>query len=97
MATSGTVSTTNFTTRRVIDHAFRRCRLGAQQITSEMIDVAKDQLYLILSNLANRGLQLWCIERSILPMYEGNGAVPMPLGTIDVLNTNLNLMRELLA
>ncbi len=46
MATSGTVSTTNFTTRQVIDHAFRRCRLGAQQITSEMIDVANDQLYI---------------------------------------------------
>jgi len=97
MATSGTVSTTNFTTRRVIDHAFRRCRLGAQQITSEMIDVAKDQLYLILSNLANRGLQLWCIERSILPMYEGNGAVPLPLGTVDVLNTNLRTLQQVIA
>ena len=52
MATSGTVSTTQFTTRQVIDHAYRRCRLGAQQITSEMIDIANDQLYLILSNLA---------------------------------------------
>ena len=62
MATSGTVSTTQFTTRQVIDHAYRRCRLGAQQITSEMIDIANDQLYLILANLANRGVQLWCIE-----------------------------------
>jgi len=94
MATSGTVSTTQFTTRQVIDHAFRRCRLGAQQITSEMIDVANDQLYLILSNLANRGVQLWCIERLILPLYEGQGAVTLPLGTIDVLNTNLRTLQE---
>jgi len=94
MATSGTVSTTNFTTRQVIDHAFRRCRLGAQQITSEMIDVANDQLYLILSNLANRGVQLWCIERLVMPLYEGQGAVTLPLGTIDVLNTNLRTLLE---
>ena len=94
MATSGTVSTTQFTTRQVIDHAFRRCRLGAQQITSEMIDVANDQLYLILSNLANRGVQLWCIEKLIMPLYEGNGAVTLPLGTVDVLNTNLRTLQE---
>ena len=94
MATSGTVSTTNFTTRQVIDHAFRRCRLGAQQITSEMIDVANDQLYLILSNLANRGVQLWCIERLVMPLYQGNGAVVLPIGTIDVLNTNLRTLLE---
>ena len=94
MATSGTVSTTQFTTRQVIDHAFRRCRLGAQQITSEMIDVANDQLYLILSNLANRGVQLWCIEKLIMPLYEGNGAVTLPLGTVDVLTTNLRTLQE---
>jgi len=68
--------------------------LGAQQITSEMIDVANDQLYLILSNLANRGVQLWCIERLILPLYEGQGAVTLPLGTVDVLNTNLRTLLE---
>lgn len=94
MATSGTVSATQFTTRRVIDHAFRRCRLGAQQITSEMIDVANDQLYLILSNLANRGVLLWCIEKIIMPLYEGNGAVTLPLGTVDVLNTNLRTLKQ---
>ena len=94
MATSGTVSTTQFTTRQVIDHAYRRCRLGAQQITSEMIDVANDQLYLVLSNLSNRGVQLWCIEKLIMPLYEGNGAVTLPLGTVDVLNTNLRTLTQ---
>ena len=94
MATSGTVSTTQFTTRQVIDHAFRRCRLGAQQITSEMINVANDQLYLILANLSNRGVQLWCIEKIIMPLYEGQSAVTLPLGTVDVLNTNLRTLTQ---
>jgi len=95
MATSGTVSATQFTTRRVIDHAFRRCRLGAQQITSEMISVANDQLYLILSDLSNRGVQLWCIEKLIVPLYEGAGAITLPLGTVDVLNTNLRTLHQI--
>jgi hypothetical protein len=68
--------------------------LGAQQITSEMIDIANDQLYLILANLANRGVQLWCIERLIMPLYEGQGAVTLPIGTVDVLNTNLRTLQE---
>jgi hypothetical protein len=68
--------------------------LGAQQITSEMIDVANDQLYLILANLANRGVQLWCIERLIMPLYEGQSAVTLPIGTVDVLNTNLRTLQE---
>ena len=41
MAFSNTVSQTNFDTGRIIDSAVRRCKLTAQQITSEYIDIAK--------------------------------------------------------
>lgn len=97
MATSGTVSQTVFTTRQVIDHAYRRCRLTAQQVTSEMISIANDQLYLLLSNLSNRGVQLWCIEREVLPLYVGNPNVPLPASTVDVLNTNLRTLQQISA
>ena len=97
MATSGTVSQTVFTNRQVIDHAYRRCRLTAQQITSEMISIANDQLYLLLSNLANRGVPLWCIEREVLPLYVGNPNVPLPASTVDVLNTNLRTLQQITA
>ena len=40
MAYSNTVSQTVFDTRRVIDNAVRRCKLTAQQITSEYIDLS---------------------------------------------------------
>lgn len=94
MTTSGTVSQTVFTNRQVIDHAYRRCRLAAQQITSEMISIANDQLFLLLSNFANRGVPLWCIEREVLPLYVGNPNVPLPASTVDILNTNLRTMQE---
>jgi len=88
MAVSGTVSTTVFKTRKVIDHAFRRCRMQPQQITSELIDMAKDDLYLLLSSLGSQGVPLWCIEREILPLYLGQAAIVPPKGTMDILNAN---------
>lgn len=89
MATSNTVSTTVFKTRKVVDHAFRRCKIAPQQITPEYIDTALDLLYLYLSTLTSKGVALWCVEKRILPMYENVQTVPCPLGTVDILNANL--------
>lgn len=94
MAVSGTVSTTVFNTRKVIDHAYRRCRVPPEGISSEQISFALDSLYLILSMLANRGLQLWCIEKYIMPLYQAQGLIEMPNGIVDILNTNLRTLQE---
>ena len=94
MAFSNTVSQTNFNTRRVIDNAIRRCKLTAQQITAEHIDIANDQLYLFLSDLANQGAPLWCIEKQIYPLYEGVGDITMTDGTVDILNSNFRTLQE---
>lgn len=89
MAVSGTVSTTVFNTRKVIDHAYRRCRVPPEGISSEQIAFALDSLYLVLSALANRGLQLWCIESYLMPLYQAQGLITLPNGIVDILNTNL--------
>ena len=94
MAFSNTVSQTNFNTRRVIDNAIRRCKLSAQQITAEYIDIANDQLYLFLSDLANQGAPLWCIEKQIYPLYDGVGDITMTDGTVDILNSNFRWLQE---
>ena len=94
MAFSNTVSQTNFNTRRVIDNAIRRCKLTAQQITAEHIDIANDQLYLFLSDLANQGAPLWCIEKQIYPLYDGVGDITMLDGTVDVLNSNFRTLQS---
>jgi hypothetical protein len=94
MAFSNTVSQTVFDTRRVIDNAVRRCKLQAAQITSEYIDIANDQLYLLLGNLANQGVPLWCIEKLIVPLYSGNGVVNLPTRIVDVLNSNLRYLLQ---
>ena len=94
MAVSGSISTTTFNTNAVIDHAFRRCRLNAQAITSEMQSYAKDNLYLLLSELSNIKTPSWCIEKQIYPLYAGQAQVSLDLGTVDVLNANCRILQE---
>ena len=94
MAFSNTVSQTVFNTGRVIDNAFRRCRIPAAMITAEYIDIAKDQLYLIFGELANQGTPLWCIEKQIYPLYDGIGDVTTDTGTVDILNSNLRWLQQ---
>lgn len=93
MAYSGTVSQTTFDTRRVIENAARRCKLPPQSLSAEHIDVAKDQLYLLLSDLANRGIQLWCVQKTIYPLYEGVSQIITLSGTVDILNSNLRSLQ----
>jgi hypothetical protein len=94
-AVSGSIGQTTFETRRVIDGAFRRCRLPAQAITSEMIDDAKDQLFLMLSSMQAQFLPLWAQERRVLGLTEGEMALDTPVGTIDVISASLRTLARL--
>ena len=95
MAYSGNVGEITFNALKVVDHAFRRCRLPAQAITSEMHSYALDSLSFLLSELANIKTPSWCIEKVILPMYQNQPVVSLPLGTIDVLNLNYRVLQLL--
>jgi hypothetical protein len=95
MAYSGSISGTTFNALKVVDHAFRRCRLPAQSITSEMQQYALEALYLMLSDMANPRTPSWCIERQIYPLYQGQYRVTLDLGTVSVLNANLRTLQEL--
>jgi hypothetical protein len=89
MPTSGTVGRTVFNTRKVIDHAFRRCKLTPQQVVAEHIETALDLLWLYLSTIASKGVALWAVQKEIIPMYGYVTDVPLPVGTVDVLDVNL--------
>ena len=94
MAYSNTVSQTVFNTRKVIDNAARRCKLPAESITAEYVDIANDQLYLLLADLANMGAPLWCIEKQILPLYDGEGYITLDTKVVDILNSNLRQLQS---
>lgn len=95
MTVSGTISQTQFPTRKVCDHAFRRCRVPAELITSENLQVALDLLFLLMSELVSEGIPLWCIEKQLLAMYEGSTEVTCPTGTVDVLNLQIRQLQRL--
>ena len=94
MAYSGNVGRTTFNALKVVEHAFRRCRLPAQGITAEMTSYALESLYTALSELASIRTPSWCIEKVILPMYENQPIVTLPAGTVDVLNLNYRVIQE---
>ena len=94
MAYSNTVSQTVFNTRKVIENAIRRCKMPAESITAEYVDIANDQLYLLLADLANMGAPLWCIEKQILPLYDGEGYITLDTKVVDILNSNLRQLQS---
>jgi hypothetical protein len=48
-----------------------------------------DALSLRLSSMANKGIPLWAVQKTILPIYVGQVSVLTPLGTQAVLDLNL--------
>ena len=95
MAYSGSVGEATFNALKVVDHAFRRCRLPAQAITPEMQSYALDSLAFMLDELANIRTPSWCIEKVILPMYVNQPVIPLPTGTVEVLNLNYRVIQPL--
>lgn len=94
MAYSGAIGGTVFSALKVVDTAFRRCRLPAQSITAEMQQYALDALYLLLSNQANLITPSWCIDKQILPFYQGQPVATLPVGTVEVLNVNFRQLQQ---
>jgi hypothetical protein len=88
MATSGTVGNTVLDTAKLIEKTYRRCGIPTGGITPELIDIAKENLFLLFQNLSNRGVNLWCIDSPILGMQDHNNTYNLPVGTIGILNAS---------
>lgn len=88
MSTSGTVGQTVISVQQLIDHGARRAGKLAEELTVEQVSSAKDSLFYLLSNLANRGIQYWCIEKIIIGMVPEQYVYSLPIGTVDILNSN---------
>jgi hypothetical protein len=95
MAYSGNIGGTTTNALKVVDHAFRRCRLPAQAITAEMQTYALESLRFMLNELANIKTPSWCIQKLILPMYQNQPLVTLPAGTVEILNLNYRVLQLL--
>ena len=82
--TSGTVGTTQIDVSNLIEHSFRRCGKLASTISAELQLSAKENLFFLLSDLANRGRSLWCVQKTVLGVTANQIVYNMPVGTVDV-------------
>lgn len=86
MATSGTVGQTVIEVDDLINHALRRAGVSAAQITTDIQQAARNNLYFYLCTLANKGMNLWAIERTTIGLVQGVGELTLPVGTVDIIN-----------
>lgn len=88
MATSGNVSLTAISVQQLIDHGARRAGKLAEELTVEQVQASKQSLYYLLSSLTNQGINYWAINKVIIGLQPNQYEYYLPLGTIDVLNSN---------
>lgn len=86
MSTSGTVGETRISVQTLIDHGARRCGKLAEELTSEQQLSARESLFYLLSNLGNRGIQYWAIDKVVFGLKPDQYGYKLPLGSIEVLN-----------
>ncbi len=86
MTTSGTIDQTQINVATVIDHAFRRCGKLASTISGELLKSARENLFLILTDLSNRGISMFCVEKYVLGVSPGQTVYLLGTGIVDVLN-----------
>lgn len=86
MATSGTYNAVTFPVWKLLEKAAQRCSKPLAELTAENIQTAIDEFNLMFAEYANRGLKLWAIEETYVPLYYGRRDYPLDENTIDVLN-----------
>ena len=86
MSTSGTIGQTTLPTNRLLEKSMRRAGLLPAQITPEIVEQCLDSLFMLIMSLSSRGINLWCVDRKLIPLNVGQSTYTLPAGTIDVLN-----------
>jgi hypothetical protein len=84
--TSGTVGTTLIDVTTFIEHAYRRAGKLPSTVSSEQQLAARESLFFLLVDLVNDGINLWCINRFVVPLIQGNALYAMPPGLSDILS-----------
>jgi hypothetical protein len=84
MATSGTQAF-NLDLNDIFEEAFERC--GKEIRTGYDFRTARRSLNLLTIEWANRGINLWTIEQGAIPLVTGQAIYPVPVDTIQLLDT----------
>jgi hypothetical protein len=82
--TSGT-ETFNLDLNDFVEEAYERA--GLELRTGYDLRTARRSLNIMTIEWANRGINLWTIEQGVIPMVTGQAMYPLPVDTIDLLDT----------
>jgi len=82
MATSGTTNF-NLSIDDLVEESFERC--GMRPTSGYHLNTARRSLGLLFLDWANRGLNLWTIEKATLSLSQGDNEVNLPTDTVNVL------------
>ena len=81
MVTSGT-TTFDLDLAEMAEIAFERC--GRELRTGKDMRKARRALNLLLSEWANKGVNLWTIDSAVIPLVQGTATYNLPSDTVDV-------------
>lgn len=84
MTTSGTTQF-NLDLAEIIEEAYERASGGARELRSGYeFRTARRSLSLLLTEWANRGLNLWTLEQGAIPLLSGQASYALPADTVDL-------------
>lgn len=86
------IGSTTFKIATLIEHAFRRCKVPVESQTPDTVQIAKNNLFFLITHLATHGLTLWTVDEQFAEIEEGKAKYVLPDGTIDLV---LAFRREL--
>lgn len=80
-----TTSTTAFNPdlNELMEEAFERC--GVEMRTGYQFRTARRSLNLLITEWANRGLNLWTVEQGQIPLIQGTTTYDLPNDTVDLI------------
>lgn len=80
-----TTATTDFTPtiNEFMEEAFERC--GVEMRTGYHFRTARRSINLMITDWANRGLNLWTIEQGSINMVQGQTTYDLPIDTVDLI------------
>lgn len=88
MSTSGTINTTRINTAKLLEKAVLRCGMHPSVLTPEIVQQSRESLFMFMTSLASRGLNLWCVDHQLLGLTAAKASYVLPEGTLDLLNVN---------
>jgi hypothetical protein len=83
MAVTTSVSTFNPDLNEIFEEAFERC--GVEMRTGYHFRTVRRSLNFLLTEWANRGVNLWTIEQGQIPLVQGQAVYDLPIDTVDLL------------